>query len=322
VVVVSQQTVGPYAAVQLQSTDPTALSQWLASNGYEIPTDVQPVIAAYLNEGFDFLALKLLPGLGIQAMRPVRVTTPGAALSLPLRMVAAGTGATVGITLWVVSDGRYEPRNFQSFTVAASELTWNFAAGTSDYTTIRAQKEAQYGQAAWQTESSVLVNPLNIEFVVLQQANDYAALPAADGGSAGPGASSPGQARLDDLGALFPTGASSVRITRLSADLSHAALATDLTLEASSDQSVLTNVYPVTNYVNAPACPPASACNCGGASSSSSSGSNQGAVNGSSPRQEGFGCAASTSTPRDAELAALIGFLAAAASRLRKRRSS
>ena len=71
-------------------------------------TDIDPIIAAYVNEGFDFLALKLQPGQGVQAMRPVRVTTQGAGLTLPLRMVAAGTGATVGITLWVVADGRYE----------------------------------------------------------------------------------------------------------------------------------------------------------------------------------------------------------------------
>src|SRR5215472_7752195 len=123
VTVLSQQTIGPYATVQLKSTDPNALNAWLATNGFDIPTDVQPVIAAYVNEGFDFLALKLEPGQGVQAMRPVRVTTPGAGLSLPLRMIAAGTGSTVGITLWVVADGRYEPKNFALFTISPSELT-------------------------------------------------------------------------------------------------------------------------------------------------------------------------------------------------------
>jgi hypothetical protein len=117
VTVLSQETVGPYAAVQLQSTDPTALTNWLTINGYVIPADIQSVIAAYVMEGFDFLALRLRPGQGIQAMRPVRVTSPGAGLSLPLRMVAAGTGATVGITLWVIADGRYEPKNFPFFTI-------------------------------------------------------------------------------------------------------------------------------------------------------------------------------------------------------------
>ena len=92
--------------MQLASTNPTALNDWLSANGYVVPAGFQPTIAAYVSEGFDFLALKLAPGQGVSAMRPVRVTTPGAGVQLPLRMVAAGTGATVGVTLWVVSDGR------------------------------------------------------------------------------------------------------------------------------------------------------------------------------------------------------------------------
>ena len=122
--VISQSVVGPYDTVQLQSTNPTALTDWLTANGFSIPTDVQPIIAAYVSEGFDFLALKLQPGQGVQAMRPVSVTTNGASLSLPLRMVAAGTGATVGITLWVVAQGRYEAANFPNFTIDPSTLVW------------------------------------------------------------------------------------------------------------------------------------------------------------------------------------------------------
>ena len=98
--------------MQLHSTDASALDNWLAQNGFAIPADVVPVINQYVTEGFDFLAMKLLPNQGVQAMRPVRVTSPGASLSLPLRMAAIGTGATVGISIWVVADGRYEPQNF------------------------------------------------------------------------------------------------------------------------------------------------------------------------------------------------------------------
>ena len=117
VTVIAQSAVGPYDTVQLSSSDPTALTDWLTMNGYDIPASVEPTIAAYVNEGFDFLALKLAPGMGVSAMQPVRVTTPGAGLSLPLRMVAAGVGSTVPITLWVLAEGRYAPTNFPTFTV-------------------------------------------------------------------------------------------------------------------------------------------------------------------------------------------------------------
>ncbi|MGH7440319.1 MAG: DUF2330 domain-containing protein, partial [Polyangiaceae bacterium] len=125
VTVLSQSTVGPYDQVQLQSTNPTALNDWLTAHGYVIPTAVQGILSAYVGEGFDFLAIRLSPGAGVQAMVPISVTTPGASLTLPLRMVAAGTGATVGITLWVIGDGRYEPSNFTPFTVSPGALTWD-----------------------------------------------------------------------------------------------------------------------------------------------------------------------------------------------------
>jgi len=53
--------VGPYAYVQLSASSSQLLLEWLPANGYVIPPDVQPVIAAYVREGFDFIALKLRP---------------------------------------------------------------------------------------------------------------------------------------------------------------------------------------------------------------------------------------------------------------------
>jgi MYXO-CTERM domain-containing protein len=246
--VISQQVVGPYDTVQLQSSDPNALTSWLQANGYAIPDDVAPVIAAYVSEGFDFLALKLEPGQGVQAMRPVSVTSPGAGLSLPLRMVAAGTGATVGITLWVVGDGRYEPQNFPSFTVDASELTWDWSAQSSDYASIRQQKEAAAGFATWQVESSLDVAPYAVEDLVLQD-------PAEQDYLAGSNGQAPADVRVQDLETAFPGNPATVRVTRMRADLAHAALATDLVLQASADQSPLPNVLQVTRSVNEPSCP-------------------------------------------------------------------
>ena len=295
--VLSQQTVGPYQTVQLQSTDPTALDNWLASNGYAIPTDVQPVVAAYVNEGFDFLALKLLPGQGVSAMRPVRVTSPGAGVSLPLRMVAAGTGATVGITLWVVGDGRYEPQNFQSFVISASDLTWDWSTQESNYSTIRSQKEAALDNAAWQIESALQLSPYQVETPVLNDVAslDYLSIPASDAGADGGAGETADQVRQDDLATLFPGGdQGEVWVTRIRADLAHSALASDLVLQASSDQSELSNLYYVTNSVNAPACPaipnPCPPCTGEGSSGGGVGGTSS---NGASPSAGGSGCATS-----------------------------
>lgn len=167
VVITKEQVVGPYATVQLSASDPQALNTWLTQNGFAIPTDIQPIVAAYVAEKFDFLAMKLLPGKGVSSMRPVRVTTPGASAALPLRMVGAGTGAVVGITLWVLGEGRYEPTNFPTFEITGPELTWDFAAQRSNYAELRAAKTAASAGKGWERESSLPASVSGLKNAVL-----------------------------------------------------------------------------------------------------------------------------------------------------------
>src|SRR5688500_2783487 len=97
VTVVRRERVGPYDTVVLRSEEPDALRDWLTDNGYAVPEEIEPVIDAYVEEGNDFLALRLAPEVGVAQMEPVRVITPGGDYLLPLRMVAAGVGADVEI---------------------------------------------------------------------------------------------------------------------------------------------------------------------------------------------------------------------------------
>ena len=135
--VLHKGTVGPYETVTLSADDPGALNAWLEDNGYVVPDSIQPTIDAYVDEGFDFIALKLQPGQGVQAMKPVRVVTEGANLELPLRMVAAGAGAKVDLVLYVISEGRYETANFDNHVVPTELVTWDFRTASSDYAELR-----------------------------------------------------------------------------------------------------------------------------------------------------------------------------------------
>jgi hypothetical protein len=258
--VVKREVVGPYETVQLQASTPNALRDWLAKNGFNVPPEVAPVVDQYVAEKFNFLALKLLPNKGTQDMRPVRVTTKGANVALPLRMVAAGTGATVGITLWVVGQGRYEPQNFPSFVIAATDLTWDWQQNKSDYVDLRAAKNAAGGGKIWEIESSIDVLRPQVERVMSfagggLTASDY--LPVKD--AQGAVTKTAEAVREEDLTTLFPTD-TSVRVTRMRADLAHAALDTDLVMTAAKDQSELLNLRTVTKERNEPLCPVWTGC--------------------------------------------------------------
>jgi hypothetical protein len=275
--VLTQAIVGPYETVQLASTDSSALDTWLTANGYNIPAAVQPILAAYIAEGFDFLAMKLLPNEGVQAMRPVRVTTPGASLSLPLRMASIGTGAITGITIWVVADGRYQPQNFPFFHIDDSQLVWDWSSNISNYTTLRVQDEANLMNAGWEIESSIALNEQLITNVItsggqyygnglsssapIDATQDYLAVGDPDAGAGVGGYESAEQVRDDDITALFAglTGPT-VRVTRIRSDIAQTAMTSDFVLEAATDQSELSNIRNVTQSVNE-TCPIYDGCN-------------------------------------------------------------
>jgi hypothetical protein len=338
VTVTKREVVGPYESVQLKATDPAALQNWLAQNNFNVPADVKPVVDKYVTEKFDFLALKLIPGKTVQDMRPVRVTTKGASAVLPLRMVAAGTGPVVGISLWVVAEGRYEPQNFPSFTIATDEIAWDWTQSKSNYTELRAKKTLESNGRGWEIESSTILYPQQVQQAVEQ---GYYFNPNTGGGRPGPISGDPEQqaqdsylpvkdaqgnitktaiqVRTEDLTTLFygvPT--ATTRVTRWRADLAHKSLDADLVLTAAADQSVLSNIRQLTKEINEPLCPVFNGCDQTGTAPRSEAVARADGGSG-----ESFAC--STSSPRSSVPAWLGlggGFLALALVKAARRRKA
>lgn len=259
VTVIAQEVVGPYQTVQLEATDPAALKNWLQTNGYSIPPDVTPVIDSYVSEGFGFLALKLIPGEGIDSMRPVRVTSSGANPLLPLRMVSAGTGAITSITLWVIGEGRYEPKNgFSSFEIKASDLVWDWDKSTSNYKDLRQAGFDSSGGKAWLIESAEPSYPGSIEYPltdVVTYNTDVSGYDEYDG-------KSPDVQLSEDLAALTGTiDQNSMWLMRMHGELPRSALAKDLEVGASMNQDIVARYLQANQTIGtAPECPPVPQC--------------------------------------------------------------
>lgn len=163
VTVVKRETVGPYEVVTLSTDVPGALVDWLKQNKFAIDAAITPIIDQYTAEGFDFIALKLAPGKTVQNMEPVRVVSPGASPVLPLRMVAAGTGANTAITLFIIGEGRWEAKNFPNVVVNANDVAWDFATDSSTYSQVRSEVLAQQNGRTWLTpfaREKALLSPL------------------------------------------------------------------------------------------------------------------------------------------------------------------
>jgi hypothetical protein len=147
VTIVDQAVVGPYETVTLRANEKGALQKWLVANGYDIPAIAGPIIESYVAEQFDFIALRLRPGKDVRAMEPIRIVSPGADPQLPLRLMQIGAGAKIGITLWVITEGRYHTSNFPDATVDFGKLIWDQSQARSNYQELsKAAMEAGDGR--------------------------------------------------------------------------------------------------------------------------------------------------------------------------------
>jgi hypothetical protein len=270
VMVIAQQVVGPYETVQLASTDPMALRNWLASHNYNVPAADGPVIDQYVAEGFNFLALKLVPGMGVDAMKPVRVTTSGATPSLPLRMVAVGSGAIVPITLWVIAEGRYDTVNMPSFQLDPSQLVWDYTAQDSNYTTLKQNMFTASNNRGWLIEAA---EPFSMYELQSQLSSLVQTDPVGSGYADAMGMNA-SQNLADDMTTLFAgISETSAWVTRFEGAIAHDALNADLVIAASSDQSTVSRYFTVTKTTGpAPVCPAQTPCGAYGGGGSGSVG--------------------------------------------------
>jgi hypothetical protein len=326
VTVTRREVVGPYETVQLQSKDPGALTKWLGDNGFVLSQDVRPIVEQYVRENFNFLALKLRPDQSVQSMRPVRVTSKGASIVLPLRMVAAGAGASVGITLFTMAEGRYEPQNFPFFQISADDVSWDWTGtvpttgpattstvdGQSNFRDVRKSKSDAFGGRAWEIESSLEVRTGEFPVPAPRFGGPAPEPSASAAGYTQEGTKIPDILMREDLDILYGRRSGGIsRLTRMRADLSKAALSEDLVLAASADQSVLARERRITRELNEPSCTVWVGCDAFGVA----------------PRSEAIKrstdhCATSgTATPNGGVLAAGLGLCAVVGARLRRRRA-
>jgi len=234
VTVLHEGTVGPYETVTLKATQPGALNQWLSSHNFNVDASTQPIIDAYVQEGFDFIALRLQPGQGVRQMKPVRVVTPGAASTLPLRMVAAGTGADVSIILFTISEARYAVDNFGEVKVPQELIVWDFEHQTSTYPTVRAQALSVNGGASFLT---VFAQPRALLSPVVSQTRGFST----------PFVASDGFSPLDTIAAAY------VDRGFANGEASSTTCASELSKIAQSMQQVV-NPCPIGKPPNDPAC--------------------------------------------------------------------
>jgi hypothetical protein len=117
-------SIGPFDAVVVKADDPGRLKAWLAENMYYLSDEGSQLIDAYVQEGKFFVALKLLPGKGVDAIQPIVLRMEGPGPCVPLRLTAVASLPDLRVNLWVLARHRVVPENYFEITLNEAKLDW------------------------------------------------------------------------------------------------------------------------------------------------------------------------------------------------------
>jgi MYXO-CTERM domain-containing protein len=159
--VIPEATVGPYQTVILDGVSAgQRLPEWLAAHGFVVPAGGRAAVEHYTALNAGWVVLRLRPGEGVSRMSPVRVTLDGYQPTLPLRMIAAGAGDAMGLTLLVASNGAMREAGVPEVRVDARRLTWTADASRSNYAELFREALGGATRPVWVTESIVPWRPI------------------------------------------------------------------------------------------------------------------------------------------------------------------
>jgi hypothetical protein len=110
VTLLQQQTLGPFEVSTLAATDATALSTWLADNGYTFPDGLAEVLQAYVEQEWFYIAARLAPGNGPALkgeLDPLWITFETVELVYPMRATTLANGV-MPVYLYVLAEHRVQ----------------------------------------------------------------------------------------------------------------------------------------------------------------------------------------------------------------------
>lgn len=132
--VLEMLTVGPYDIQVLSSDDPDALAIWLEENNYDLTDRGRDLVAPYVTEGKNFVALKLRQNQGVGDIQPLIMRYQSGEPCVPIRLTAVAAQPDMGVLVWLLGQSRAIPANYLHVVPNYTRLNWysgTFAAYSS-----------------------------------------------------------------------------------------------------------------------------------------------------------------------------------------------
>ncbi|TDO47008.1 uncharacterized protein DUF2330 [Kribbella sp. VKM Ac-2571] len=106
-----QMVLGPFAVTRLGGSSGTAVTDWLRTNGYVVPSTLAANLTPYLTEKWEIVAVKLAPKQDGESLSgatpPLRLTFASDRIVYPMRL-SKGATTTQTVTVYVAAEHRVD----------------------------------------------------------------------------------------------------------------------------------------------------------------------------------------------------------------------
>lgn len=124
VTILEEKLVGPFNVQIVNSDDPGAMAKWLRDNNYDLTERGEELIAPYVAEGMNFVALKLQKDKSVGDLVPLKMVYKTSRPMVPIRLTAVAAMPDMGIIVWLVGPARAIPTNFPHVVVNYAKINW------------------------------------------------------------------------------------------------------------------------------------------------------------------------------------------------------
>ncbi|MCB9737216.1 MAG: DUF2330 domain-containing protein [Deltaproteobacteria bacterium] len=132
-----------YEYTVLGADDTATLVTWLQDNGYNVSSNMTPVMDPYNQPGAKFLALKLRDGKDASDIVPIAMTFEGTEPMVPIRLTRVAAQPLMGIQITILARTPFRPKPpYTSALLDADDLTFG-GDGATNYFAVVARRAAE-----------------------------------------------------------------------------------------------------------------------------------------------------------------------------------
>ena len=148
--VIAEERIGPYDTAIITSTDPTAMTEWLVNNGYQLDALGADLLRPYTDMGMYFIALRLAPDSDVGDLQPISMTYEAQNPMIPIKLTAIAAEPNMGVQVWILGQDRAIPENYLHVEINEAAIDWlNFG---SNYDQVLTDAADEAGGQAFTTE--------------------------------------------------------------------------------------------------------------------------------------------------------------------------